>query len=726
MIIGFGHDCHSPEEARQPLRGEGVSPACIELKGFVGVAGGRRTACVAVAVCLAATLRLLAVDRPEDALDRSAAELAATLAIDKLSTALAAAEPETAPLYAAMTADPGKYSDPGEAESLLRPLFAKGISRKFAGEASRILAMLAGDDGVDKVFGAAFARSATNASPAVLAHYVEENYPKAFKSARRRACREQAGRLSAKVRPTEAEVDGTDPAKLSELLVSRIAAAQTEPVFAENMKHISLSIVKPLLEDAFNQRDWQKSLVATAAAPGFAPSAIASNTLAIVRASVAKRKETAEEPESVFGLFPSVESQTVPERAAARTGEILDGAAAATPIALNFDTLAKAIAESPASHRTARESVKAFSPGLAGKLVETAVATVSASAPEAERDELRKFADGHFLTKKTADALAARVDRELAEGLKPLRAAFAEIQLKDFWPTLADGSWFPNETLVDFVAESNDFRKALSKWRRLDELADFAQTEKANPILEETSGKLDAAIVAAFEPGVAARARQHGLVDELFGMIRKDVDAGRLPKVLEKIVEVFRMRTLDAWRSKRRETLPERFVEEKRYAGLFPSTEKKIELLAKSLTESPDEQPPKIEEPEPQPPEDPKPPPETLEEIQLDCTITFTRSHDEIQAEVAVGGKRLGRYSCPYAPTGYRKSCDDFTGKASGAIADYLDEATKKNRVALTVLLEVKDPLVYHGAVSDVSWLLRKAIERLGEYVTKFEISEPR
>ena len=671
-------------------------------------------------------LRVVPTRRPEDALDRSAAELAATLAIDKLSTALAAAEPETAPLYSAMAADPGKYSDPAEAETQLRPLFTKGFSRKFSGEATRILSMLAGDAGVEKVFGPAFARSATNASPAVVSRYVDENYAKAFKSARRRACREQAGRISAKVRPTEAEVDEMASEKLSELLVSRIAAAQTEPVFAENMKHISMSIVKPMLEDAFNQRDWQNSVVATAAAPGFAPSAIASNTLAIVRASVAKRKEAAEEPESVFGLFPSVVSKTVPERADARAAEILDGAAAATPIALDFDTFAKAIAESPASHRTARESIKAFSPGLAGKLVATAVASVSASAPEAERAELKRFADGHFLTKKTADALAARVDRELAEGLKPLRAAFADIQLKDFWPTLVDGTWYPDEALVDFVAESNDFRKALSKWRRIDELADFAQAEKANPVLEETSGKLDAAIVAAFEPGNAARARQHGLVDELFGMIRKDVDAGRLPKVVEKIVEVFTMRALDAWRMKRRDVLPERFLQEKRYAGLFPSTVRKIELLAKSLTESPEEQPPVPEEPEPQPPEDPKPPPETLEEIQLDCAITFTRTHDEIQAEITMGGKRIGRYSCPYAPAGYRKSCAEFTGKASGAISDYLNEATKKNRVALTVLLEVKDPLVYHGAVSDVSWLLKQAIEKLGEYVTKFEISEPR
>jgi hypothetical protein len=41
-------------------------------------------------------------------------------------------------------------------------------------------------------------------------------------------------------------------------------------------------------------------------------------------------------------------------------------------------------------------------------------------------------------------------------------------------------------------------------------------------------------------------------------------------------------------------------------------------------------------------------------------------------------------------------------------------------------MLDVQDPLVYYSAVSDVSWILKTAIEALGEYITKYEVSENR
>ena len=652
-------------------------------------------------------------ERPEADLDRSTATLAATLALDKLAKSVAREEPSDAALLAEMSANPGRYRDPGEARRELQGFFAASFSARYADEAAKMLERLGG--GLDD----AFASSATNAPAALVDDYVSRNYDGVFKSARKKACREQAARISSKVRPSEKEVDELPEDELAKTMTSRVADSQSEPVFQENEKYIATSIVKPMLEEAYNERSFQNAIARECVPTGFAPSAIATNILVRVNEAVAAR--AAMKPEGAYGLFPSVAARTVPECAEARAGVILSRALDEEKVPFDNDAVALAIARDAAAHRKFADSRKAFLPGLADAMIASATKRELAAAPEGERAELEVFARGHFADKAIADKLSRRVEGELDAGLKRLRDAYAAIQLERLFPYMA--KWNPDEALIDKVAESNDFRKALSRWRELGELKEFARIEAANPLLEETSALLDKTIVERAETGVGAMTEQHKMVDALFPDVRSHFAKEQRP-ALSKVVEHYSKIVAAAWEAKRKRTYSAEAYEAGLYAKLFPSTMRRIEMASKALMEAQAEAEETPEEPPPEEPP-PPPPPEELEEIEMDFRIVFSLERDEIVADISTHGSTAGRYSCPYQRSGYRKHGTEFTASCAEAIKSVLGEAAKRNRIALTITVEVRDPFIYHGTVADSSRLVKAVVEDLGEYITKFDFNAP-
>jgi hypothetical protein len=351
-------------------------------------------------------------------------------------------------------------------------------------------------------------------------------------------------------------------------------------------------------------------------------------------------------------------------------------------------------------------------------MVASATAKALAAAPEAERAELGEFSRGRFSEKDVADKLSRRVGAEVDASLRRLRDAYAEMQVERLFPDIA--KWRPDEALVDKVAESNDFRKALSRWRDLGEMSGIARVEAANPLLEEASAMLDRIIVERAEAGVDAMTAQHRLVEDTLPGVRSHFAKEQRP-ALSKIVEHYAAAVSAEWGKARKEMFQAEDYESGLYAKLFPSTMRRIEMAAKALMEAQAEETP---EEEPPPEEPPPPPPEELEEIEMGFSIIFTLEHDEIVADISTRGSTAGRYSCPYSRSGYRKHGAEFGASCAAAIRTVLGEAVKHNRVALTIDVDVRDPFIYHGAVADASRLVKAAVADMGDYITKFDFNQ--
>ena len=662
-------------------------------------------------------------------LDRASAELAASLVLGDLREELRGKPADPAALRDAMLADPAANADPADAERNMALAHSNALARAFADEAHALLDRLAAPVARQDRFSAAFLADAETAPPDAIAEASAAAFPAAFRQAREEAVRRQAETLQANVRPSPDEVEARPREELARDLVARIEGAQGFAVFRENRTYIEKSFAGPILDDAFAQRDAQREAVrrAGANAPGFAPSAIETNLVAALLAHLAERR-AADPAAFVYGPFPSATGEVARAAAEARAAGRFAEAAAAAPVPLDEAALRAAIAANPAAHRRRDDSFAAFEPALRDRVREAAAADLLGRAPAAERDECAAFLRDKAATDLLAKPVADRVRGELRPRLDALRNALADEQFKAAAPTLADGTFVPDEPSVDAVcAVENDFRKTLRAWRRapVSALTSFAAAAPEERIFEETAAKFDKAVPAAFEPGAAARGAQHRIVDGLYADVKRAVQAlGDVPP-LERVVSIYKARTALAWADARPAAigLAAGAADDGRYLDLFPSTLEKIELLAKTILEEMEREKAQPETPPDPTPPQPDSPPEEPKAIAVECDLVFDRKGDEFEVSVRAEARELGRFTCPADPAGFQGALGRFAEDAAGALAALLRERTKQGTVQLTVNLVVRNGLIYWAAVSGVSESVREAVKGFGDAVAA-EFSE--
>ena len=685
---------------------------------------------VLLAAVLMAGLRAGPVPAQSADLDRASSELAASLVLRDLREELRAKPADSAALRDAMLADPAANADPADAERNMALAHSNALARAFAAEARALLDRLAAPAPRAARFSAAFLADAETAPPDAIAAASDAAFPAAFRQAREEAVRRQAGTLQARVRPAPAEVEGTPRDELARDLSARIEAAQGFAVFHENRDFIAKSLVDPILDDAFAQRDEQRAFVRDAgnSAPGFAPSAIATNLAAALLAPLGERR-AADPGAFVYDPFPSATGEVARAAAETRLAARFRAETERAGVPLDEAAVERAFATDPAAHRRRADSLAAFEPALRDAVRGAATASLLALAPAAERDEcaafLRERAGDDLLARPVAD----RVRQVAGTRLDEIRAGFARKTFETLAPALAAGSWLPDEAEVDAVcAVENDFRKTLRAWRRAP-VAMFAAIDGLAPedqLFEETAALFERAVPAAFEPGAAARAAQHKLADALYGEVKRAVEAlGETPS-LDRIVALYTAREAAAWDGARPAAigLAPDAEDDGRYADLFPSTLEKIRLLAKSILEELEREKAKPETPpEPTPPQ-PDAPPDELRAIEVECDLVFDRKADSFEVSVRAESRELGRFLCPADPSAFERGLRDFTDGAAGALADLLRERTKQGAVRLTVNLVVRNGLIYWAAVSGVSESVREAVETFGESVSA-QFAEP-
>lgn len=672
-----------------------------------------------LALCISSAI---ATPQPAASLQTASAELAASLVLDKLAADILAKPSDGAEVFAAMLADPGKFKDPKVAETELIETYRGEISAKYRSESEKLLQHLAGDKPVKEFFSEKFLEGAFTPPAATLDESVKKDYSRIFSSARRRACASQAEKLKSGICPTEAEIEKYSREELTKMMTERIAGIQDTPVFSENLKLISDSIVAPMLADAYNQRDAQLTFVRVASVPGTAPSVIASNIISRLRENIEERRKEKKQGAAVYDFFPSVTNTAVGESVKRRIADQFAAAVNAVDLPLDTTALENAISDNPSKHRRLADSQKAFAPELYDKVTADSITKLISTAPEREHDEIRMYAWEHRTSPDFVKPAKTRVDRDLGAVLADLRAKFAIAQLEKHFPDIAASRWYPSPEFVDTVCEKADYRRTVASWRVLDALKPIADTEAANPLLEETSALLDKNVVTAFDVASVMRGSQRKITEDLFATVKNEALGMAEHPDLNAIIALYSSKVRDSWTEKRKEIATARLGEKDdgRYAALFPSVNSLIELLSKSIFDAINKEEPKPEEPKP--PEDT--PPEELEAIDLNCEFVFTRSGGNIEVTVMVDGNRAGSFRCSHSPDAYRKEMNSLVSSAYKVLLDAVREKAKTNRVSLNVQMTVNDPLVYYSAVSGVSRGLTAGVEEFGEHVTGVEISE--
>lgn len=692
----------------------------IKKRNFIGI-----TFIVAFLITLFLPMAALAngADAAVQEHDRATAELAASLVLAKLNDEIYSEADNSTPVFEAMVADTATHAEPNVSKEKLQNVYTSAIKERYKEEAIVILDRLAAPKSRAEVFGEAFLELAQQPSEELLVNAVEHKYSSVFTSARTRACKEQAERLTATVRPSEQEVDDLSREELTSRMTERVAKAQKETVFQENLGFISEQIVAPMLNEAYKQRDEQRHYVERTSVDGYAPSRIVNELQKKLDDELARRRSSAKEGQYIYNCFPSLKKQ-LEEIARNRAFRLYEDKINTLALQLDAATVQRELDASPEKHRKLEDSEKHFMPMLQKQLCEQAFQAIINAAKPDERDEVTSFIKGHNEKAQQAPAVA-RLKRELTPLLKEVRKQCAQKQFEGMYSELVDGSWYPAASLVDSVCESPNFKKTLDNWRELIGLEKFARVEQQRVILEETSKLVFDKIVDGFDQGSEARSAQHRLVDNTFPAVRNEVkNMEQLPPV-EQITQIFSAKVSAAWTEERLIVIqfPEGKEDDSRFSKLFPSTIKKIELLSKTLLEQLEKEKQEEIKPEEKPIEDPnETPPEEKEKILLDCIIVFDRKGDSMNGAVLLSGKRIAEFNCPHNPDKFKQGRTSFVNSVAGALAQEVQKAAVDKLVSLTVTIDVRDDLVYYSAVSGVSFKLRRELEALGEAIESLEI----
>ncbi len=553
--------------------------------------------------------------------DRIAAEGAARIAARRHATDLAGKGPGDGVLRWAMLADPRAHAARAESERACLPVFAEKTRQAFEAECREIRRRLALPDD--------FALPWTDGDRAKL----ESVFPRVFSAERDAAVAEQAKGILAEIRPSEADFESHPEDRLRAVMTELVVNGQSVPVFDENRLYISEKIVDPMIAGAHATRRRQREYLMRARCDAAAPSRLTEELTKKLNDHVADVRAKEKDAYRAWGLFPSVLKDALPAAVERRTVDRLVSQIEVLPFEVDASAVEAEIAKNPAAHILADESELKFSHVYAKDILERSLDAAVREAPPAERQELSDFLKERLASESVGKAVDRVIRREVLPKWKAAREAVAAKQIEMLWPTLADGTWFPSSALADETAARSDYTEAVRNWRKVSGLGELASADGGKPVLEETSGHVDARIAQAFDRARNAIAAQHAIVDREHPAVLKELrTAGARPKLTD-VVERLSTVTQEKWDDARVRILwPDAKVPENvdaQHRELFPSVRRKIELLAKTILEELSEPlRPEEKKPEEPPPEEP-PSDSPLEEAPEDFEFTVSVSRKD-------------------------------------------------------------------------------------------------
>lgn len=599
--------------------------------------------------------------------DRAAVNGAQTVALRKAELRIAANGPQTGILRQYMLDSPKDFENAARSKEDCRVLYRSLLDAELAGEKKRI------DERLGLTMIPCHARLSESLAEKAMkrfeAYYAEE---------RKAACEEQAKTIAANVKPSEADFGRKDEAAIRAELEGAVIGQQRSVVFEENRKYISEKIVDPIMESAKKELGRQREYLKRTRCDAYAPSALEKELAANLEKNVGERAAKSSDPIK-WGVFPVVVEQGAKEVAEKRTLERVAHAIDDVEMKVDKDLIRGRIAADRERHRKASDSEQAFRNVFAGLLTGKALDKVVADAPSAERDEFKEFVMARAGEASLGKAVDSRVKRELLPQVREVRGEIAAEDAAKYWPTLMDGTWFPEPSLADDICSRSDYSKTVKRWRDSPELVTFAKAAEGQVLIEETEKLADGRVAKAFDLARSAINAQNAVLDRIVPEVMgdaKNLKSGWFSKSPDfgKIVEMLTSGVETKWNETREEVLwgeeekPSNAGEQHR--ELFPSVKKRIELVAKTiLEEMAKPEPEKKPEPEEPPEEKPEDPSESEAETppeEIEFTISVKKSGEKIETKILHGKDPVFERTCPAKKGDFRS--------LSGALTDKLVE----------------------------------------------------
>lgn len=647
-------------------------------------------------------------------LKKSSSHLAAQLVVDRLRDDVATNNNAVADLAKAMLSDPVRYRKTGEAKILLEPEFSESIKNTFRKRVDDLLDRMAKPKTRQEYFGAEFLSKAEDPGNAFLKKVAADSYQNAFKDARKKACEEQAKRLSSAIRPTEEEVDSSDRGSLVHRIAGKLIEAKKNAIFDENVGYILNTIAGPVVVEAYNQRDMQRESYMTMPVNTYTPEFLVTNMLKNIKGEVSRiQRERKAEGHYGYGLFPSTTNNSLVAKMA-KNRAIKNLTDALSNVSTNiFDRkwAEKEILTNIDKHRNRGDSENAFRVLNSKKMEELALAEIRRKVPKNEKARFEEyFAKDGSQNSRYTNLRWNRAGNEFWPLVVQVRNSCASNQMSKFYKKLQNKDWYPDYDVVDAISLSSDLSREWALWRKYKEFSEFSDLEKKQPIIGETSAMVNNAMRYALGAGERARSWQHYIVRNIYHSIRSYYESTGSRPSLETVVADYEKRVTDQWLKNIAKAMEGYEKAIPKYEKLFNSTREQIELRSKAIVSmSGSSNTAKGDGSD------------DGDVIPCSATITFDIKDDKvIEASIRYNGETVSTVKANLEKKAFKRELNNFSRSVSDQVLKRIREAAKNDRLNVRLNLVVRDNLVYYGAVIDVYDSIRSGVEKLGPRINSF------
>lgn len=596
--------------------------------------------------------------------DSSAEAGAIDIARAKLIEDCLAAPPLSGKLRSAMEKDASGHRNRADSELKCRDLYRKEIAGYLRGKYAEISAKMKGKSSVAGI------------SDEDIAKIADKHFAASFKAERAEAVGAQSKKIAGSIKPKETEFETKDDATLEKEMTAKVASQQTMPVFEENLKYISYTIVRPVIEDGRREMKRQREYLMRTRCEAYAPSAMEKEMRENLSKNIDSRRKSAPEGTICWGVFPSTVEKSIADAVERRVIDKVARNADDVALVVDAGTVMKVISKDPAGHYKAKDSEKIFRGVYTAQILGGALELSEKEAPAAEKKEFADYVRSRLASPALSRAVETRLKREVLPKWRKSRAEAAKAEAGRIWPSLIDRSWCPDAELADKIAARSDYAAAVSEWRRQPELKVLADAGVAGLMLEETSGEADRSVAAAFDLSRTAITAQNAIIGKVEPLVlseAKDRKSSfwRNTPDLESLVKMLTSAVESEWEKTRIDTLwgdgqlPKNAKSQ--HVQLFPSVKKRIELVARSIFEQM-EKPKPVPEQKPEPEEPPKDPVESESTSQtppelLEYSIVVQRSADGVSVKLEQDGRVIIERSSKANIRDYREAVKAVSDK---------------------------------------------------------------
>lgn len=510
--------------------------------------------------------------------DRTASEGAARITMGRFVRSLGESGPQAGALSSEMMKNPVSFITRTGALERCGQIYLSKAAESFSNKLENVRRSLS--------LGSSFEYSLSEDDIKRL----QDKFPAAFDRERREAVDLQAKNLVSATRPTEKEFEEKNLDVLKREMTQRVVKAQKEAVFEENLSYISEKIVSPVLKSASDELKRQRDYLMRARSDASSPSRLKKEIEERLKMNVLERSRDVS-AEEAWGIFPSVLEEALPKAVERRIVNKMKARMNDVKLNVDVDDVAKIISDDISSHIKYTSSEKKFALMYSNVVLSNALEAVLSEAKENERGEVKEFLLRRINSEDVVKALEKVVRREIMPKWKVARAEIASSAAKKIWPSLDDGTWYPDASLADEVLSRSDYAKSIRSWRDIKGLESLACSPGSDKIMEESLKFADERVSSAFELARSAISAQNKAVDATHEAVLSEVKAKRAdtPVTLDEVVAMITEAAEKKWSEEREAKLwpdggaPKNASEQ--HVALFPSVKSKIELLARKILE---------------------------------------------------------------------------------------------------------------------------------------------